>query len=287
MKRHRPNQLVVFGDLLGFANLVEASAGSARVNRLLRRWRPRLKRMRSLDRLPASLSADDQPSRLARRFLLFHELLRRHIADQDLSRRLTAVVFSDSFFASSDDAAGLLAFSAHLMIAMIANDVPMRMGVGCGDMSLHSTELLDDATRRVHHMEFLGTGVVRAYQAESSGLKGMRIGLHPDVLTTMPKLAPITVAVPAKEVCRDCSQELNYLHRSLLSEPADPDRVNSQTRSRVEAMLVGLALSSKARVHYERTLGALSRMRRKNRLDATGHGRRPASARSLRQADSP
>jgi len=41
-----------------------------------------------------------------------------------------------------------------------------------------TTDISDEVRR--HSSQFLGTGVIRAHQAESCGLKGLRIFIHPD-----------------------------------------------------------------------------------------------------------
>ena len=75
----------------------------------------------------------------------------------------------------------MLDLTRSLMRSLILEEVPVRMGLGFGGFRAQrfSTETRGSLT---HHIsEFFGTAVVYAHQAESCGVSGMRILLHPSV----------------------------------------------------------------------------------------------------------
>ena len=60
--------------------------------------------------------------------------------------------------------------------------------------------------------QFLGTGVVRAYQAERCGVPGLRILLHPDLEPLLDRDALLIIPVKPSETMRlDVRSEVNYL----------------------------------------------------------------------------
>ena len=63
-----------------------------------------------------------------------------------------------------------------------------------------------------HMSQFLGTGIVRAYQTESCGAPGLRILLHPDLEPLLDKEALGIVPVKPNGTMRvNVQSEVNYL----------------------------------------------------------------------------
>ena len=63
-----------------------------------------------------------------------------------------------------------------------------------------------------HVSQFLGTGIVRAYKTETSGLPGLRILLHPDLEPLLNRDASRIVSVtPADKMRLNVKLEVNYL----------------------------------------------------------------------------
>jgi hypothetical protein len=67
---------------------------------------------------------------------------------------------------------------APLLEETLEGGVPARMGIAAG--SFAALRFMTDNTTAAHvySTQFLGTAVVRAYQAEKCGIQGLRILLH-------------------------------------------------------------------------------------------------------------
>ena len=79
---------------------------------------------------------------------------------------------------------------------------------------------LTDSSANVsfHMSQFLGTGIVRAYQTEQCGVPGLRILLHPDLEPLLDKRALRVIPVTPPEKMRlNVQSEVSYL------DPADDD----------------------------------------------------------------
>ena len=209
-------QYVLFVDILGFAALVEADE-IAHI-----RWAAGLSSLRVGMR-------DRPPSPLTKLFQHFHGAVESalqqarnlNLKEPALSRP-PAIVFSDSAFIVMQWLNMAIDVASRLMRHVVVAGVPARMGLGFGGFSASrfSTE-----TRRqnTHHVsEFFGTAVVRAHQAESCGIKGLRILLHPSVLKKIeesrvpntyshPVPAGIELALQEPAKHHRVTHELNYL----------------------------------------------------------------------------
>jgi hypothetical protein len=93
----------------------------------------------------------------------------------------TAIVFSDSAFFRIDTIENAIHVARTLTFELVTGEVPVRMGIARG--SYRMLRFLTDSSDHVsfHMSQFLGTGVVRAYQTERCGVPGLRILLHPDL----------------------------------------------------------------------------------------------------------
>ena len=252
---HRERTFVVFGDMLGFGALVGAhpETGEARLVRA------------TTARQDRQSDAPDDDLALEARFMKFNGLLNAHITDLDLKNRVTAFIFSDSFYIATDAGDALLSFSAPLMRAMILNDVPVRMGIGYGSFCLYRASYESGLSTRFHQLQFLGKGVVNSYWAESTGLKGMRIGINPSLFESdIPFDETLTLRLGASERLPHCGFELNYLHPTLTPtrDFVAPQKLYRELSACVERMGEPLKANARVSQHYDRTLRALSRMSR-------------------------
>ena len=161
----------VYADILGFTQLVTSQEGF-------------------LDLLDGFMSSESSESSLrlaaaeenylARMFTTFHCTLDLQLRPLQNIDPLKSIAFSDSALVAFRDNNIALSFAGNWMRMLLSFRIPVRMGIGTGSFRVLrlTTDVSDDVQR--HSAQFLGTAVVQAYQAESCGLKGMRIFIHPD-----------------------------------------------------------------------------------------------------------
>jgi hypothetical protein len=101
-------------------------------------------------------------------------------------------------------------FAVHAMRSFIRNDMPVPMGLSYG--SFTNYEFKTGVLPNGHLMfaaPFMGTAVVDSYRAESSGIKGMRILVHPSFFMSAPDLDELLVPLPKSEQRPEAVGELN------------------------------------------------------------------------------
>lgn len=165
------NKVVLFADILGFAALTESypleidrcSAGDG-----------------PLDRMFAEVFEVSR-NELARTFSKFHRSLRGALELARLHHHLTAITFSDSVFIATSRAYEAVNIAIYLLNTLLQQKIPMRMGIAYGTFAAVRFRSDISADSGDHAAQFLGTAVVRAYAAETCGIKGLRILLHPSV----------------------------------------------------------------------------------------------------------
>ena len=165
------NKVVLFVDILGFASLTESCPLD-------------LGLLKAHDRLFANYekimaSPDNQ---LIRTFSKFHSSLRSHLNLANMQRPLTAITFSDSAFIATTCAYEAVNIAISLQQSLLWQKIPVRMGIAYGSFAalrFRSDVSADDGD---HAAQFLGTAIVRAHAAETCGIKGLRILLHPSVI---------------------------------------------------------------------------------------------------------
>jgi len=250
---------VVFADILGFSDLVMSTQGA--IGTLDGFYYS----TKSLAQLRESFTEDRYLDPLTRTFAAFHRILDICISELVNCDPVQSVIFSDSAFVIFRDLSTAMGFSQFFMRDMISFRVPDRMGIGRGSYrGLRMTTDISDEVRR-HSSQFLGTGVIRAHQAESCGLKGLRIFIHPDseMVEDWPgDLCPVPDAVIQK-LSPPVVKELNYVwHNPDFTPRADGpqtlDEANDGLVTAVTEMME--AAPERARVQYQETLAAISRM---------------------------
>src|SRR5438105_8279852 len=110
------------------------------------------------------------------------------------------------------------------MLELVTNEIPARMGLARG--SYRMLRFLTDSSAHVsfHMSQFLGTGIVRAYQTERCGVPGLRILLHPDLEPLLDKDALRIIPVePSEKMRLNVRSEVNYLDvtDNLISQDFD------------------------------------------------------------------
>lgn len=253
-----PSHYVAFVDVLGFAQQVDA-LDSAGFKAICDYWGQRV------------LPQFDSPAyHLVQTYETFQQLFGEYqsYAALDGSRRKTpaivdAFLFSDSGFVATTDPQDLLNFCRSLIRALMYSHVPIRAGIGAGTFASFDIE-----TRRATgghffaRCPFVGSAVVRAYRAESCGLRGLRCFVHPSFAEAAPPEAlEQLVALDEHDRCASASHEVD-LFWSLLG--VHPDEVNECVKSLRE--MQGAAPLDKSQ-HYEDTYAAFGRMLKRHGSD--------------------
>lgn len=148
---------------------------------------------------------------------------------------------------------------------LIRFGVLVRMGVSTG--TFRAVRLATDVAEglRRHSSQFLGTGVVRAYRAESCGLKGMRIFVHPDaqLMEDYPgELVSVAASAGYNDRRTSVERELNYLHPHppWIPQADGTKRPSDYAALRAAVAEMGRYAPKAAQIHYAETLAALGRM---------------------------
>ncbi len=190
---------VLFVDMLGFAALVEKEGDE------LNELSPIFTGVELYSPSPAD-------SLLGFRFINFHRCLNQaRVRLQEMGAG-TAIAFSDSAFFRIDSLDNAIQFARTLMFELVTSEIPARMGLARG--SYRMLRFLTDSSAQVsfHMAQFLGTGVVRAYETERCGVPGLRILLHPDLEPLLDKDALRIIPIkPSKELGLSVLSEVNYL----------------------------------------------------------------------------
>ena len=190
---------ILFADMLGFADLVESEGGE-------------LSELNPIYTGVELYSPSPAESLLGYRFINFHRCINQARERLQEMGAGTAIVFSDSAFFRLETLNNAIHLARTLMFELVTSDIPVRMGLAHG--SYRMLRFLTDSSANVyfHMSQFLGTGVVRAYQTERSGVAGLRILLHPNLEPLLDKSALRIVPVPPSDDMRmKIYCEVNYL----------------------------------------------------------------------------
>jgi hypothetical protein len=193
------NTFILFTDMLGFAALVEKEGDE------LNELNPIFSGVQLYSPSPAD-------SLLGYRFINFHRCLNQaRVRLQEMGAG-TAIVFSDSAFFRIETLDNAIHLARTLMFELVTSEIPARMGLARG--SYRMLRFLTDSSAHAsfHMSQFLGTGIVRAYQSERCGVPGLRILLHPDLEPLLDKNALRIVPVkPSEKMRLNVQSEVNYL----------------------------------------------------------------------------
>lgn len=166
------NKIVLFVDILGFAALTES-------------YPIDIDLIKAYDRI---LSVTDDiihrasRNQLTHTFSKFHSSLQGALHLASMRHPLTAITFSDSAFVATTHAFEAVSIAVDLLHALLSSNIPTRMGIAYGSFAAlrFRSDITSDGGD--HAVQFLGTAVVRAHAAETCGIKGLRILLHPSVM---------------------------------------------------------------------------------------------------------
>jgi hypothetical protein len=190
---------ILFVDMLGFAALVEREGDK------LNELNPIFTGVELYSPSPAE-------SLLGYRFINFHRCLNQARMRLQEMGAGTAIVFSDSAFLRMDTLDNAIHLARMLMFELVTSEVPVRMGLARGSYRMLRFLMDESAQVSFHVSQFLGTGIVRAYQTEGCGVPGLRILLHPDLEPLLDKKALRIVPVePSEHMRLNVQSEVNYL----------------------------------------------------------------------------
>ena len=248
----------VYADILGFAQLVTSH------NSLID----------SLDGFSHSASSEAElreelaewnEDPLTRTFTAFHRTLGLQLNVLVNADPLQSIVFSDSAFVAFRDNNTALYFAQHWMRTLLSFKIPVRMGIGTGSFRVLRlmTDVADEV--RMHSSQYLGTAVIQAHQAESCGLKGMRIFIHPDATVTGEWEGHFCdVREDMSSLTTKVRRELNYFDYvpEFVLSPEQREDAESERNKLVQTVTAMMQHAPrKERQQYEDTLHALARMR--------------------------
>ncbi len=170
------NKVVLFADLLGFAALTESypldvdrcGVGNGPIAGQF---------VHIFDEILKKPSND-----LAHAFSGFHSSLRGVLSIARMNHPFTAITFSDSVFVATTHAYEAANIAINLLHAVLPQKIPIRIGIAYGTFAALRFRSDITADSGDHAAQFLGTAIVRAHAAESCGVKGLRILLHPSVM---------------------------------------------------------------------------------------------------------
>lgn len=164
-------RVLAFVDVLGFATLTEAHELDQEATLLSDRLLS--------PSLTYEMIARSQKNHLTRIFSGFHQTLKATLQLAQMRHPLTAITFSDSAFIAARNLIDIASLAADMVTSLLAQGIPVRVGIAHGSFAAlrFRSDIAGDGGDHAAH--FLGTAVVRAHAAESCGIKGMRILLHP------------------------------------------------------------------------------------------------------------
>jgi hypothetical protein len=244
-------KFAAFVDILGFASLVEQLDASD-FESLLESWQ----------RDSWKFSAPEYALLNSyRRFGASFEEWHRGVALDKLRRGsktgIHAFLFSDSCFVASDSAMDIIDFTGAMVRSMILQGVPVRAGLGAGTFAT-----FEIATRRggtddlLVRCPFTGSSIVRAYRAESSGIRGLRGLIHPSfAMSLVGDQTKYLLPLQDKERSPSASHELN-LFWTEWDETVSPD-LNGYNQRLVE---MEAAADAPFKAYYSDTRASFARM---------------------------
>ena len=129
---------------------------------------------------------------------------------------MTAITFSDSVFIATNHLFEATTFAANLAQSTLSQKIPVRMGIAFGSFAALRFRSDVSADGGDHAAQFLGTAVVRAYQAENVGSRACGFSfIHQSshYLLTRPTVPP------RRQLIRSLSDRLNVLTPSARDSP--------------------------------------------------------------------
>lgn len=253
------NKVVLFADLLGFAALTESYPLD--VDRCGVGNGPIAGQFVGLFDEILNKPRND----LAHVFSGFHSSLRGVLSLARMSHSLTAITFSDSVFVATTHCYEAANIAINLLHALLPQKIPIRIGIAYGTFAALRFRSDITADSGDHAAQFLGTAVVRAHAAESCGIKGLRILIHPSVIPLLDDIHHNPVATEGRShlIRYLACAEKEQLNKASVNHEIDywhlPPTREAEAWRGLQAMWDKTPLSEAN--HYEATAEAINRMR--------------------------
>lgn len=243
------DKIVMFLDILGFAKLTLEN--KLDIEAIKDNGGPIHKRMGRI------FSGKNTSNNLTEVFSSFHSTLEGGLSLARLQCHFTSITFSDSAFIVTHKLNDAVSVINNLMCGFLRYGVPVRAGIALGTFEAirFKSDIMPDSGEHASH--FLGTGVVQACQAESCGIKGMRILIHPSI-------EKIFEIIPTNNLLlQDCDnseidnsigvkKEINYWDYKTTDEKTAWKSFQKMWKEAPE----------ESKKHYEATANAIQKMRK-------------------------
>lgn len=241
-------KFVIFVDVLGFSNLTLENRLD--IERIVDHEGP-------FEQMFIGIFDDDRkPNKLEQVFSNFHSTLQGSLNLAKLSCKLTSITFSDSAYIATKYLNDAVKIITYLMCGFLRNKVPARAGIALGTFETlrFKTDIKMDSGEHASH--FLGTGVVKAFQAESCGIKGMRVLIHPSIEPLLNKESNADIIIQNCEPLEidnivGVSKELNYWVYNISDEKKAWRNFREMWDSSPQQAII----------HYEATANSIQNMR--------------------------
>jgi len=241
-------KIVIFIDVLGFSNLTLEN--SLDIEMIVDREGP-------LDQIFSRILNEEQkPNKLEEVFSNFHFILQSGFNLAKLNSKFTSITFSDSAYISTNYLNDAVKIVTNLMCGFLSSKVPVRAGIALGTFETlrFKTDIKLDSGEHASH--FLGTGVVKAFHAESCGIKGMRVLIHPSIEPLFKKLSNTNFFLQNCE-----SHEIN--NSTGVTKEVNYWEYNITDEKMAWKIFQGMWKDSpqEALIHYEETANSIQKMR--------------------------
>jgi len=148
-------------------------------------------------------------------YLTFREVvseLRQKLSLRDRNGSLQTILFSDAIYLASPDIQDVVGGASMIVGGLLSRGVPARAGIAMGEfITLNWTTNSDGIAKGTHFdAQFLGTGVVNSYYAESKGARGIRVIVHPSASSAIQEVFPDSLLWLDDEGNPDGRYEVNY-----------------------------------------------------------------------------
>jgi hypothetical protein len=194
----------------------------------------------------------------------FHRVLGACISEERLHGAIQAMLYSDCAYLDAGNSVRAGQIATSLMRKFLRERVPVRMGMGRGTFYgfRFSIDVSDSTT--VTRSLFAGTAVVRAYAAERSGGKGMRIFVHPSVGPELHLIQRSVKMLALPSPNDDASWELDYLYENTPAGRQPRADESDMELFKAVASMKDPKANIGVRRQYTETHKALNRMRQAN-----------------------
>jgi len=251
--QHKYDKVVAFVDMLGFSVLTED-------HRVQPEVLEELQRPGAIEFLTASLEGSNA---LSEHFIRFHLIIEDAVRDARQRADGSSITFSDCAFYAADRLHSVVDYAVYVMHCSLEARIPVRIGIGCGEFLVVRIKADFGMVNQDHVVQFLGSGVSRAHAADS-GIKGLRILLHPSVIPLYKEhwyrdhLGPVPrryydrIPLPAAECANRAKvdHEINYIWH-----PRQDDKYWTAVQDLQDAAAAAF------QDHYAATIMAVNRMR--------------------------